>query len=138
MKSSIFTILAFLSISLASCSKDKDADPIDKLSGTSKEVNDLIWGKTITSGEYEEIIIGETIEYKDYNPSSEISENHSFVIKDVTPYETSKPGEQSGEGVSYSNTVYQVTAVKLDDFPDIITIAIYESGVLKGSLAYHY
>ncbi len=108
MKSSIFTILAFLSISLVSCSKDNETKPAklgDDLTGMAKEVFDIVWGKQAPANS-NHLFIGETSEFV----NTETGAIESFEVATVADYTSQNDGE--GSGISIKGGNYEIRVVE--------------------------
>ena len=138
MKSSIFTILAFLSISLASCSKDNGTKPVklgDDLTGTAKEVFDLVWDMGVLNTS-NHCSIGSTIEF--LNTTSETGEIITFEPTAVSAFSSTEL--VVGDGIKLSSSNEFVTIVKNSDthFPNQLLIRCYKNGEKLMGTWYNY
>lgn len=110
MKSSILPILAVLF--LTACSKDKD-EPTSKLgsdlTGTAKEVFDIVWQKEAQPVGGNHLVIDETCEFLNTETGAIIT----FTVDKVEPHSSDFEGE--GDGVSFKGGGDEITIVKTDD-----------------------
>lgn len=118
----IFNVI-FVALLLASCSKENDTKPsgTNNLTGTAKEVNDVVWGNAAPSGNH--LVIDETSEF--LNTST--GEIHSFKVETTKALASSS--EENSGGVSYSDGVYEIKVYKSTLNAAQLRVYCYVSGV---------